>query len=141
MNWVSRSNKKIQGFHWMPIAEIEDLTFMNGEGDPEETNVIDFLELSGGTRQAKKIKFHMLTSSNDDVARVSVYNVWFADSPEALSRSVASDTPTEIICASWPYPLPLVMTFDITTRYMAINYDPVKSNHLPELASISIYAY
>jgi hypothetical protein len=141
MNWVNKTNKKIQAFHWNPLAEINDLEFMSGGGATETTDCIDFIELSGGRRLATKIKLHMNTLYDDGSDRVSVYNVWFADSPQALTHSIANDPPTEIICSSWPFGLPVIMTFDVTTRYMAINYDSSKSNHNPSLTSISIYAY
>ena len=141
MNWLNSTNKKIQSFHWNPPAGVYDLTFMDENGSVEYTNCIDFLELNASRRKTYKIKIHMLTMTDDSESRVSVYNVWFADSVSDLEYSVANDAPTEIICNSWPYPLPVIYTFDVTTRYMAINYDPSKSNHVSSLTSIAIYAY
>ena len=83
----------------------------------------------------------MNTAYANDTDTVSVYNIWFADSVSDLEYSVANNPPTEIIASSWPYGLPVIMTFDVTTRYMAINYDANKSNHSPSLTSIAIYAY
>jgi len=142
MNWVNKTDKKIQAFHWHPLAEISDLDFMNGAGSIESTNAIDFLELSDSRRAGRSaIKLHMNTLYSDGMDRVSVYNLWFADSPQALANAVANDPPTEIICSSWPFGLPVIMTFNISTRYMAINYDPNKTTHDPNYTSISIYAY
>lgn len=141
MNWVNSTNKKVQSFHWNPLAEIDDLQFMTEDGSIEYTDCIDFLELNGSRRKTNTIKIHMLTMTDDDVARVSVYNVWFADSVSDLEYSVANNPPTEIVCTSWPYALPLILSYNVTTRYMAINYNPTKSNHLSNLTSIAIYAY
>jgi hypothetical protein len=140
MPWLNSTDKKMQAFHWNPLAEISELSFIGEDGSLEYTNYIDFQSLSGSKRTTTKIKFNM-TTLYDNNDTVITYNIWFADSPEKLKQLVASGTPTKIIGTSWGFNLPVIMTFDITTRYMAINYDSGQSSFNPSQTSLSIYAY
>ena len=140
MPWLNSTDRKMQAFHWNPLAEISELSFIGEDGSLAHTNYIDFLELSGNKRTTTKIKFNM-TTLYDNNETVIVYNIWFADSREKLLQIVANDAPTNIIGTSWGFNLPVIMTFDISTRYMAINYDSSQSSFQPSLTSLSIYAY
>jgi hypothetical protein len=141
MPWLNATNKKIQAFHWVPSAGLAELSFMEGGGlDPAEATRIDFLELSGQQQTSRSIKFNMITPYADGEDRTAVYSLWFADSPEELEESILNDTPANIVSSSYGQdPLPLFLSFDVSTRYMAINFDGTKSNFVPEFTSISIY--
>lgn len=140
MPWLNSSDRKIQAFHWMPLNGIDDLSFMAHNGHVDHTCYIDFLELTGRQETSRSIKFNMTTNYSDDEHKTIVYNVWFADSREELEDAVANGTPTQIISSSWPVNLPLLLSFHVSTRYMAINYDLSLSNHISGDTSISIYA-
>jgi hypothetical protein len=140
MPWLNATDKKVQAFHWMPLNGIDDLSFMAHNGHIDHTCYIDFLELSGRQQTARSVKFNMMTLYSDGEDRVITYNVWFADSPQELEDAVANGTPTQIVSSSYGQdPLPLLLSFNVSTRYMAINYDSNKSNHNASYASISIY--
>jgi hypothetical protein len=81
----------------------------------------------------------MMTPYSDGEDRVITYNVWFADSPQELEDAVANGTPTQIVSSSYGQdPLPLLLSFDVSTRYMAINYDSNLSNHVSSYISIYV---
>jgi hypothetical protein len=139
MPWLNATDKKVQAFHWMPLNGIDDLSFMAHNGHVDHTCYIDFLELSGQQQTARSVKFNMTTLWSDGEDRVITYNVWFADTRQQLEDAVANGTPTQIVSSSWPVNLPLLLSFNVSTRYMAINYDSNLSNHNASYASISIY--
>jgi hypothetical protein len=140
MPWLNATDKKIQSFHWIGHLEIEELTFINGGGQPEETNYIDFLELSGRQQTARTLKFVMGDTYNGSGSHV-IYNVWFADSVAELQRIVETEAPTKIFYNYNSMPQPSVFTLNLTTRYMAINFDGAYGNVDPASTYISIYAY
>lgn len=140
MPWVNGTDKKVQAFHWVGVLGIEDLKFINGSGDPTNTDYIDFLELSGRQQTARTVKLVMGDTYGGSGSHV-IYNVWFADSKDELLHIVANEAPTKIFYNYNSMPQPSVFTFNVTTRYMAINFDPSYGNVDPTSTYISIYAY
>ena len=140
MPWLNSTDRKIQAFHWSDAVSYYDLDFIDGGGQPEAINYIDFLELSGRQQTARTIKVMMGDNGLGTGSNV-VYNVWFADSKEELEDAVANKPPTPILYHINSLPQPVVLTFDVSTRYMAINFDPSYGNVDPTSTYISIYAY
>lgn len=140
MPWVNGSDKKIQAFHWVGALGLNDLKFIDGGGDPTATDYIDFLELSGVQQKSRTIKFAMGDTGSGSGSHV-VYNVWFGDTVAELENAVANQAPTQIFFNLYSLPQPTIFTFNVSTRYMAINFDPAYGNVDPTSTFISIYAY
>ena len=140
MPWVNGTDKKVQAFHWIGALGIDDLKFIDGGGDPTATDYIDFLELSGRQQTARTIKLVMGDTYNGSGSHV-IYNVWFADSVAELENAVETKEPTRIFYNYNSMPQPSVFTFNVSTRYMAINFDSSYGNVDPSSTYISIYAY
>ena len=138
MPYLKAEDKKSHSYHWSPFNNIQDLSFVGGEGAIGDTNYIDFSALQG--KQTKSIKFHLITQYANDSESIIVYNVWFADSKSQLEERVTSGIPTKVISSSWPFGLPSVVSLNVNTRYMAINFDSSKSTFSRTYTGISIYA-
>jgi hypothetical protein len=140
MSWLNGTDTKVQAFHWADAAGLYGLDFIDGSGQPEATNYIDFLELSGRQQTARTIKLVLGDTYNGSGSHV-VYNVWFADSRAELEDAVANKPATQIFYNYNSMPQPSVFTFNVSARYMAINFDPAYGNVDPTSTYISIYAY
>jgi hypothetical protein len=142
MAWLNGTDTKIQSFHYINEIGLKTLTFFDGSGDPTATDYIDFLELSGRQQTARTIKFVMGdTAGGGASGTYVVYNVWFADSKAELEDAVENKPPTQIFFNPYTLPQPTIFTFNVSTRYMAINFDPSYGNLSSDSTYLSIYAY
>ena len=144
MAWLNSTSKKLQAFHWHDAIGLNDLQFIDGSGASEATDYIDFLELSGQQQTTRTIRFVMGDIGGGSGSYV-VYNVWFADSKAELETAVSDTQPTKIVFtplfAETADVQPSIYEFNISARYMAINFDPAYGNVDPASTYISIYAY